>query len=513
MSLSEAPPPHHEVPYPGGAYPETHPSHLYTLGRLLGLDTAHPRQCRYLELGCGNGSNLWSMAELWPEAEFAGMDLSARQIAHGREVAEAAELTNLSLVHADILDYEPEGDFDYIVAHGVYAWVPGAVQERILALVAKCLRPNGIAYVSYNALPGCVFRKINRDLAHFHAAAIHNPWDRMKQARAIVEFVSESVPESSAMYRGVMAGETERLRSVTDDYLLHDDFAEFNTPLYFHEVVNQAAKHGLSYLGDAAFEDTQYVNVSETVKERLRPAGRLRYEQYLDFITGRAFRKTLLVHAHHDPSGGVVKSVVESTSLRTRLKPASEAPDLRSTSPEKFNAPTGLVLSMTAPVAKAALVLLAARGAGPTPFSVLVDLARAAAGSLAPRSEDAAELADLLMDLYGGGAIELVGPHPAVATRVGARPRAPRVARHLTRLGPGTVNLLHENIRIDEMFNRAVLSLVDGENDLHTIAEILRPAVVAGALRFPADQTTLEAAVQNALAMLCGNGLLHAEEG
>ncbi len=37
---------------------------------------------------------------------------------------------------------------------GVYSWVPGSVQDRILAICARHLVPEGIGYVSYNTYPG-----------------------------------------------------------------------------------------------------------------------------------------------------------------------------------------------------------------------------------------------------------------------------------------------------------------------------------------------------------------------
>ena len=42
---------------------------------------------------------------------------------------ESFTLKNLQLRHLDILDAERElGEFDYIVSHGVFSWVPPRVQ-------------------------------------------------------------------------------------------------------------------------------------------------------------------------------------------------------------------------------------------------------------------------------------------------------------------------------------------------------------------------------------------------
>src|ERR1019366_4359784 len=64
-------------------------------------------------------------------------------------------LANIRLEHRDILDAGPElGTFDYVIAHGLYSWVPEPVRDKLLALAQAVLAPHGVAFVSYNALPG-----------------------------------------------------------------------------------------------------------------------------------------------------------------------------------------------------------------------------------------------------------------------------------------------------------------------------------------------------------------------
>ena len=122
---------------------------------LLGMQPAPVGKCRVLELGCGDGANLLPMAYLLPDSRFYGIDLAAKPIAQG--VAHAAELgvSNLRLEAMDIMDFPADaGEFDYIIVHGIYSWVPEFVREKILAICAAHLAPQGIAYVSYKTYPG-----------------------------------------------------------------------------------------------------------------------------------------------------------------------------------------------------------------------------------------------------------------------------------------------------------------------------------------------------------------------
>src|SRR5258708_37018659 len=93
-----------ELPYHTRARYATHPDCLATQATLSGMQPASVTRCRVLELGCGPGGNLLPLAEAFPDSEFVGVDLSARQIAMGQELCTSLELTNLRLVAASILD-------------------------------------------------------------------------------------------------------------------------------------------------------------------------------------------------------------------------------------------------------------------------------------------------------------------------------------------------------------------------------------------------------------------------
>src|SRR6266851_5993395 len=144
-----------EVPYHSFPFADSHPDRLATVAHLFGLTPPDPQTARILELGCASGGNLLPMAELYPQGRFIGIDLSERQIAAGQQAVTAVGLTNLELRQASILDVDASwGQFDYVIAHGVFSWVPEPVQDKILSICHTNLQPNGIAYISYNTLPG-----------------------------------------------------------------------------------------------------------------------------------------------------------------------------------------------------------------------------------------------------------------------------------------------------------------------------------------------------------------------
>jgi SAM-dependent methyltransferase len=134
-----------EVFYPGHVYGLTNPNHLATIATVYGMQPAPAERCRVLELGCGVGGNLLPMAFHFPNSEFVGVDLSGSTIERGQQNIAALGLSNINLLHCDIMNVDASfGQFDYIIAHGVYSWVPPEVREKMMTIFKHNLTPHGV---------------------------------------------------------------------------------------------------------------------------------------------------------------------------------------------------------------------------------------------------------------------------------------------------------------------------------------------------------------------------------
>ena len=180
------------IPYSSHPFAQSHPDRLAAVARLFGLEAPVVDNCRVLELGCSMGGNLIAMAQKYPGARFLGIDSSSRQIADGWKVVDALQLKNAELKQLDILDVgDSLGEFDYIISHGVYSWVPPAVQNKMLDLCKRHLSANGVAYISYNTYPGWHVRGIVRDMMLYRGMQFNDPATRLAQAKSLVEFVEK----------------------------------------------------------------------------------------------------------------------------------------------------------------------------------------------------------------------------------------------------------------------------------------------------------------------------------
>src|ERR1700722_4167944 len=294
--------PYDEVLYPVTTFPQTHPNRLATVAFLRGMEPAPVRHCRVLELGCGACSNIIGMAFQSPASEFIGLDLAQRPIASGQDFVEGLGLENITLYSMDICapDTNQLGRFDYIIAHGVYSWVPEPVRERILAICREMLNPQGVAYISYNAYPGNHLRDLVRGMMLFHTARVEDPMEKVGQARGLLKFLAESAVKSD-YYTAAIKAQFERTLKCQDEAFFHDDLSEVNQPFYFHEFMSDAERHGLQFVGEARGNELQRAYFTPQVMQRMKdPEGapEVVREQYKDFIRGWSFRETLLCHQH-----------------------------------------------------------------------------------------------------------------------------------------------------------------------------------------------------------------------
>lgn len=287
------------APYPDFAFWATHPGHLGMFGRLFGLACAPPERCRVLEIGCAVGGNIVPMAAALPASHFVGVDLSGVQIARAATASAEARLSNLTLIHGDFRDVpERLGPFDYIICHGVYAWVSPDTQRALLTFMRERLAPHGVAFVSYNAYPGQHTVDMVRKVVKVHTQGAPDLAAKARQAVAVMEFLTETSRTVEGMWHtGFLEIETKALERGGLDLLEHDYGAIESHPRYFVDFVADCEQAGLAYLADSDPFGMYLENQRADVIETLKPLDLVMRGQYLDFIRHTRYRETLVCRA------------------------------------------------------------------------------------------------------------------------------------------------------------------------------------------------------------------------
>ncbi len=456
------------MPYDGGASAGSHPRRLATLGRVFGMDPAPPETSRVLELGCSVGTNLISMAYTLPKAQFVGMDLSESQIREARRRAAALGLTNVRFEQADIMDFGASGEtHDYILACGVFSWVPEAVRNRLLELCGEMLSPQGIAYITYNIYPGWFMRQPLRDLMVM-AAGDGPVTERVQRAIRMLDFMVRATKGDRARnddtFRTIVHRERQILDKLPAEYIAHEHLERSNLPVYFKDFVQLATERGLQYLADSAIATMFPTELDAETSAELdaMTTSQVGLEQLLDFIRGRQFRQSLLCRTDVPLRRDMNSIDVESMFLSATGAIVAEGDPAYSPDAVRYRDGESVVRLGDPDLIRA--LKLVVEGA-PRQISF---------GDLIPDDVDEERrkrLKNTLIRMYLGGLVRFdVEPTP-FALEVPERPKASRAAV-ATRSREEVTNLLHQSVSLSPLAS-TLLEHLDGSRDRAGIAALL----------------------------------------
>ncbi len=211
---------------------------MANVARAVGMKVGDIPGARILEIGCATGHHLLSLASRWPEAKCTGIDISGKAISRASSLAKRAGLANVRLHECRLGEFEPEGEFDFIIAHGFFSWVADEVKVRLLDFMGKCLSPEGMAVVSFNVASGWKARMpvVEKTLA-IQAAGKTDEISALEILKTVAE-----------------AGETSIIRDMLSkgaDVLAFDDFAPVMDAWSLGAVRKLAEENGLRWLGDS----------------------------------------------------------------------------------------------------------------------------------------------------------------------------------------------------------------------------------------------------------------------
>ena len=511
------------VAYPTMAHPQTFVEGLAVKALLRGMNPTPPSRARVLELGCGDGFNLAAMAALNPEASYTGIDYSASTIERGRAMMEELKVPQVRLEAADIRSLDPAfGEFDYIIAHGVYSWVPEAVRNAVLATISRHLSPHGVAFVSYLALPGAYLREMVRTMVRFHTRAETGVREKTAQSRVLMQLLA-SATDTPNVYTQWVKTEAKLLEHHSDEAFFHDELSEESKPLLFVEFLEHANRHGLRFLCEAEYITPVAQRLTEQARAQLKPleANRVLLEQYLDFIEGRRFRQTLLCR----PGLGenLAPGKLDQLFVAARAKPVSSSTELTSPEALELRGQKNAFISAITPLEKATLLELVAERGGSLPFLDLLSRVRfrLSNAGIALTPEDETKLRLYIIRAAVPGMIEISWSRSLQAVDVPERPRAhPFSGWSLERGAPAVFSYLGQFVEVDGALGRQLLKLLDGTRDRVALLQEIREFLaqqsalppVTDAPKLPsADATDLAAQLDKSLVGLTELGLIARE--
>lgn len=473
-----------KTPYSSYPFSQTSPALIQGIARIFGLNAPDPNQSRILEIGCASGNNIIAIANAFPGSTCIGIDYAAKQIEQGNVIVKQSALKNVELKHLSVMDVDDTlGKFDYIICHGVLSWVPPEVQDKILQVCKANLTENGVAYVSYNTLPGWNSVRSAREMMLYHTAHYTSPEEKAAAARQILKFVGDAMRAYGNQSAKVMDRELEILNSQPDSYLLHEHLEDNNHQFYFHQFNSMAEKHGLQYLAETAVDKMYSGNFSSEIASVLETSTDIvRTEQYMDFIYDRRFRSTLVCHKERQITRNLDVNVLMSGYIAPRFSyPEGFATyDLTKKATLKFDSSTGMSINSDDPIVHAIMRALLDAAGKLVQASSLVDHTHQLLQTIAhpfakaSRAEQEAYVCQCLMRYLFLGGLLFYGTKPTYAEKVAPKPKVSPLAMYHASTQSWVSNMRQEHTGLTP-FDNKLIPLLNGTQDVNALVENMLP--------------------------------------
>jgi hypothetical protein len=192
------------------------------------------------------------------------------------------------------------------------------------------LRPDGLAYVSYNTFPGWHARGMVREMMLYHVRNESSPSSRTANARDFLARLSDAVGATENgghlatdldAYGALLRHERDLISRYPEPYFYHEHLERVNLPVYFHEFIARAARHGLKFVSEAFYSSSQSIAYGAPVADVVRSLAKdpMETQQLLDFASNRAFRQSVLCRADRPTAAdpGAVRSFHVSSPVRS----------------------------------------------------------------------------------------------------------------------------------------------------------------------------------------------------
>jgi ubiquinone/menaquinone biosynthesis C-methylase UbiE len=235
--------------------PDPHP--LLTLGRVCGQAALFGEVRRpddVLDIGCGTGAQLLQVAPI-ARGRLVGVDLSNEACNRARTKLEAFG-KRVTIECADLLELSAErlGSFDMVSNIGVIFVVPEPVRSSILELIGRCLRPGGVALISYYAGTVPALRANVHRTLRAACAGMPAP-DAVASARQYLEWLAGQVADAPGADH--MRAAIAQSQQLSDVMLFHEALNNESEAMQTAWIERQLAAHDLafaSYLPSAGLE-------------------------------------------------------------------------------------------------------------------------------------------------------------------------------------------------------------------------------------------------------------------
>jgi SAM-dependent methyltransferase len=306
-----------DVTYVRGFEKSLSPTYLRLCAAVNGFDVPAKDTFDYCELGCAYGDTTIALAASYPEARFVGIDLNAEHVASATASAKGGAVDNVRFIEGDFetLDHGDFPEFDYITAHGVLSWIGPQKRKAVLDFLSSKLKPGGLAYVSYNTLPGWAAVEPLRQLILARAAL--SPGSTLEGAKLGLEFAKALNQAGAYYFSGNPAAKAmlETMEKAGLHYVVHEYLHAHWVPMYFAQLAAEMAASDLYFVGQLPlYLNFRDVSIPSTLTSLFgQITERLAFEGLKDFALNTYFRSDVFVKGRPTHKGSATDAYFKAT--------------------------------------------------------------------------------------------------------------------------------------------------------------------------------------------------------
>jgi SAM-dependent methyltransferase len=289
-----------EIEYTYGYYRELCPALLRLACLSAGFAPPAGKPLRYLELGYGLGLTL-NIHAAAVAGEFWGTDFNPTQVAQARALADASD-SGVNLFDDTFAEFASRPDlpqFDIIALHGVWSWISDENSRLIVDLIRRRLRVGGIAYISYNCLPGWAPTLPLRHLMKLHADLAAEATGMVAKLDGAMTFAQQVINSGALYFRGNPAvGEwLKQMAGMNRNYLAHEYFNEDWRVTAFSDVAKWLGEAKLTFVGSAHLLDhVDAMNLTAEGNQLLAGIGHpILRQSARDYFVNQRFRRDVFI--------------------------------------------------------------------------------------------------------------------------------------------------------------------------------------------------------------------------
>lgn len=290
----------------------------------------------YAELGCGHGVSSAVLAAAHPAARFTAVDFNPAHIAGAQRLAAEAGLGNAAFLEESFAEFAASSgtasgarDLDMIALHGVWSWVSAENRAILVDLLRRRLKPGGLVFVSYNALPGTLaYLPLRRILVEHTANGDGDLPERIGQA---LGFAGRLAALNAGWFRQAdeVPARLESLAHKSPNYIAHEYLNSDWTAFYHADVARELAGAKLDFAGPSVpMEQIDELALDPAAIALIGEARDPAYRETLrDVLTNRSFRRDLFVKGAERLPPAERTERLRATRF-TLLVPAEDVPEV-----------------------------------------------------------------------------------------------------------------------------------------------------------------------------------------